>query len=233
LSEREARNAAARASRADSVHKKNGRRITPELRWTVYLDWKAGTRHISTLARKHGTSFPSMRTLVKEGNKLREWPDFMTQLAMENETLKSAQSIAAEKIAEQVLSEWDKARRNDLVIVAGTKGTLYALAEKLSKEMKTISFDRTVFDKDGNAHTVKMGATEALSNARTLAQAMDLVVKIESLLHDKPTENKKVVVEERWKNLTPDQLEFYAVNGKWPEGVNEDDVLGKAPAAKN
>ena len=213
------------AIRLSAARKKNGRRVTDELRWAMYEDWKAGCRYTMTLARRHGVTFSTAKA-VMEGNPRRNWPSFEAQLALAHETLKSAQAIASEKIAETVLTEWEKARRNDLVIVSGAKGTLYALAEKLAKEMKTISFDSVFYDKFGNAHTVKMGATEALSNARTLAQALDLVVKIESLLHDKPTENKKVVVEERWKDLTPEQLEYFAVTGKVPEGVSEEYMFG-------
>jgi hypothetical protein len=221
------------AVRLSAARKKNGRRVTDELRWAMYEDWKAGCRYTMTLARRHGVTFSTAKA-VMEGNPRRDWPSFEAQLALGHETLKSAQAIASEKIAETVLTEWEKARKEDLAMVQGTKASTWALIKKLAEASKTVDFIRTEIDKDGNVHKVPMGPSEALSAARTAAQTMDLIVKIESLLHDKPTENKKVVVErERWANLTPEQLEAFAVTGKWPEGVSEDDVLGKAPTPKN
>jgi hypothetical protein len=224
---RMARTAAEKLARANSPHKANGKRIDDATRMVIYQDWKAGTRHLTALARKYAMSFSTIKKLVQEGNKFRDWPNFEAQLALEHETLKSAQAIASEKIAEQVLTEWEKARKEDLAMVQGTKASTWALIKKLAEAAKTVDFVRTEIDKDGNKYLLPMSPSEALSASRTAAQTIDLLVKVESLLHDRPTENKKVVVEERWKSMTPEQLEYFAVHGKWPEGVNEDDVLAK------
>ena len=222
-----ARTEAERLARANSPHKKNGRRVDDALRWTIYLDWKDGTRHVTTLSRKHGVTYQTVKKLM-DGNPLRKWPSFEAQLALEHETLKSAETIAAEKIAVQVLSEWEKARNDDLIVVNGVKSALFASVKKLVDTMTGgVDFARVEYTKDGAAIRIPMSGTEALANARTAAQAADLIVKIESLLYDKPTERKEVKVESPWKKLTPEQMEEFARTGDLPASVDVEQLFGK------
>jgi hypothetical protein len=221
------RTEAERLARANSPHKANGRRVSDDLRWIVYLDWKAGTRHVMTLARKHGMTFQTAKKLM-QGNPLRNWPSFEAQLALEHETLKTAESIAAEKIAGTVLTEWEKARKDNLIVVNGIKSSLFASVKKLVDTMREgVDFARIEYTKDGSAIRIPMSGTEALANARTAAQAADLLVKIESLLYDKPTERKEVKVEDPWKKLTPEQMEEFARTGELPASVDVEQLFGK------
>jgi hypothetical protein len=213
---------------SNRLKRDNGKRINDDLRMIIYRDWKAGTRHLTTLARKYNMSFSTVKRLVLKGNPNRAWCSFEAQLALEHATLKSAEAIASEKIAGVVLTEWERARKNNLAVVGGIKEALWSSVKKLVEEMKTgVDFARIEYTKEGAAIRIPMSGTEAMANARTAAQAADLLVKIESLLYDKPTERKTVKVEDPWKQLTPDQMEEFARTGDLPAGVDVEQLFPK------
>lgn len=204
-----------------SDHSKCGRRVDDALRAKMYQDWKNGIRGINTLATKYGLAFVTARRIVKQGNPNRHWPPFEVALALEGQTLKTAETMASEKIAEVLVDEWEKAKREDLMLVQGNKAMLGRLIKRFMDETKDIEFAHTGYDKNGEAYKTPMTGSEAANVARNLAQAAATLVQVESLLMGKPTERAAITQEDKWEKLTPEQCKYILETGKLPPGVEE------------
>ena len=191
----------------------NARRMTEQECDAIYAAWDGGLRSSVSLGEKFGWSDETVRVLIKHGNKRRGWQPFALRKALEESTLKAATDVAKEKIASRVVDQWEKAKEWDLALIQGNKKILGEMLQKFIEVVKKVDFST-------------MSASAACNNARSLAAAVDTLVKAESLLLGKPTERQEINPGDGWTKLTPEQLEYIAANGKLPPDVSEDVLFG-------
>jgi hypothetical protein len=186
----------------------------------IYQAWYGGMRSAPKLAAKFGWSDEMIRSLVNVGNPRRHWLSFKARATLEVDTARLAENRAAAKIADLVVSEWEKAKADNLKLIYAHKGTIAALLKQFRDSLPAVDF-------------TKLKAGTAAMIARSLAQATDTLVKAEALMLGKPTERHEVNPGDGWSRLTDEQLAAIAENAQLPPDVSEETLFPPPPPSTN
>jgi len=191
----------------------NAKRISEQEHDAIYAAWSGGLTSSVSLGLKFGYSDETIRVLIKHGNKRRGWQPFAARKAVEGTAIYEATKAAQAKITDRVMDAWERAKDNDLALINNNKILIAGLIAEFRKGLASVDFS-------------KMSSGTACNNARSLAAAVDTLIRAESLLLGKPTERKEINPGDGWSKLTEAQLEFIAANGKLPPDVSEDVLFG-------
>lgn len=214
---------------------KHARRVTREQYDAVYADWLAGMRSSQKLAEKYGFSWETVRKLVKYGSRLNGWPSFPERRVAEDEAVKAARAQAAPAIAQMMVDDYEKVRRENLSIVAGMKAGTSFIVRKYIDAARSATFVKTrkVRDKQGNMITIEvpMDAAEAADVGRTLMQLVEGLARVESFAMGGPDSRVEVSQSSLWDQMSDAQVQWVVDHhGQLPPDIDPTALLGQPPA---
>jgi hypothetical protein len=193
-------------------------------------------RKVDLLSAKYGFAWETIRKLIRVGSRLNGWPSFAERRVAEDSAVKDARSQAAPVIAQMIVDDYEKVRRENLSIVAGMKAGTTFIVRKYIDAARLASFVKTrkVRDKTGAMITIEvpMDAAEAADVGRTLMQLVEGLARVESFAMGGPSERLEVSrTPVGWDSLTESQLQWVIDHGgQLPPDIDPSSLFGPPPA---
>jgi hypothetical protein len=221
----------------DAPKAKNGRRITRELYDAMWEAWRDGDRKVSTLTKIFGLNPATSHRIVKLGLPTLGWPSLNERSKSWDGAKLQADSLAAAAAFQEVRSQWDISKSDNLKLAAFSKNSIAKAMQKCADAVGSMKFVkyRRVLDRNVTPHVwttieTPMNGLEISEALKTLATAIKEIGLFEAFwLGGQPNQDGQPTNPfAGWNKLTPDQINYIATTGQLPPGVTDEMLWGSA-----
>lgn len=199
----------------------------------VYQAWKAGGGHDALLAR-FGISCDTLNRWKSKGVPTSGWPSFKQRRLAEDQTTIEAKQKAAERIADAMVTDYEKVRDENLKVLRAARAVIGAQVAKLIQGVSNVAFTRkvNVYNADGAKQTIDrpLDICEAANASRSLSNALVNVGKMEVMFTGKPSDDEepKGPIVPEGVTLSKEELDYVNTHdGQLPPGMTIEEFVQK------